>query len=1266
MSPITLRVTSPIVVVCAMACSDVREETAPASDRAAPRVEAAALEPITVEQRRFRHTATLLGDGTVLVAGGIVSDEATPVPERSAELYVSALVGFEPLPGLVTARYGHTATRLLDGTVLLAGGFDADGQPQAAAELYLPETRSFEGVGSMVLPRGDHMATLLDDGRVLVVDQTRTDVEIYEPGERSFASLSPRREGIRKVALTLADGSVLLAGSTEQDIFDPSTNRFSPLEPAMRFPSRIGSVTAVTRLHEGSLGVIGTTGYARMGGATLTCPDDQIICDGQCKSVDRDNENCGDCGRSCSGELQCSGGECGCPGSYVCGDKCVYLPTDPANCRACGRSCSENQICSEGFCRDECPPPATSFDPALTQCGDYCVDLERDEEHCGACNQACGTDEICREGFCLCENPFFVKCDSRCVDPRRDRQNCGGCGRTCPFTCYEGVCAPCPPSLTDCGGTCVNTRTDTSHCGGCGIECPAERCINGTCPEACPSGEERCPSGAASVCSNPYSDPDNCGGCGHACRREQICWAGSCAYPGPAGPGSPPEFVILRSCHAVWASAFEASLYLLDESDWTSWQEHSSVVGLGTRGAAGRFHTTTALPDGSVLTLGGLGTERVDRNLSEWGYSGYGEASPVGGVATTLLPDGRALVVAPGWEPSTGELEHVALAAVSAEPLAAAAQPSGDVLVVERSEDGPVIELLDLESGSLANQEVALESSGSALALPGGKILVASATSLELIGPSDDGFARVAVAANLGCERPVLARLSNGKVLAVGTGVAYEIDLSSFDLSEPIALIQPRCLAGVIPLPRGALLVGGGEGMDGTASFSAEFYNSRRRVAEPRTLTTDAIRNATTIHWFDHPILATEPDPASWAALRLNSELNVLEPTDIGAGALRILADGSILARYEGLLMRWWTGSRAQSPSFPPARSLRMNAVVDFNEIFPGQAFPGSAPEGTTGTTQSSPTNVPVAVWFPAEGGWPSMGTLTKVGSTVSYRVPRTPFPGLGLFFLATNGELTGLGPLVIEPSTDGTDCIDGGECASGYCVDGFCCDRACDSECEACSSAGKAEGNDGSCGPVAAGSTDDSCEAQSVDTCGHDGTCDARGRCASYPDGTTCDPGRTCSAGRCVGGDSPIPPGEAGAGGGGGTEPPEDVVACDGETTLTLGERVVQECHPYRCPARANRCSSPCSSNRDCAGGYACTAEGKCEQPFGTNTATGCGCRLWSSDSRDSSSWILALGALAWLVCRRRSRPRRASRDGAGGNRPTKFRLFLNSYLLD
>lgn len=78
---------------------------------------------------RDSHTATLLPNGKVLVAGGEDSNQA---PIASAELYDPATGTFSNTGSLANARYLHTATLLPNGNVLVLGGFNADGAMASA------------------------------------------------------------------------------------------------------------------------------------------------------------------------------------------------------------------------------------------------------------------------------------------------------------------------------------------------------------------------------------------------------------------------------------------------------------------------------------------------------------------------------------------------------------------------------------------------------------------------------------------------------------------------------------------------------------------------------------------------------------------------------------------------------------------------------------------------------------------------------------------------------------------------------------------------------------------------------------------------------------------------------------------------------------------------------------------------------------------------------------------------------------------------------
>jgi len=201
---------------------------------------------------RTSHTAALLPDGTVLLAGGLGL--------ASAEKYDPGTAKFTPTTGSMSvARSGHTATLLTtgpdSGKVLITGGQASVGSAAyATAELFDPGTGTFTLTkGNMSVARTGHNATLLSDGTVLITGGGVLVADLFDPSTGVFTPTTGNLVAARNndTATLLPTGQVLITGGfngaalATAELYDPTKKTFSATGP-MAVPRVSQTATLLT------------------------------------------------------------------------------------------------------------------------------------------------------------------------------------------------------------------------------------------------------------------------------------------------------------------------------------------------------------------------------------------------------------------------------------------------------------------------------------------------------------------------------------------------------------------------------------------------------------------------------------------------------------------------------------------------------------------------------------------------------------------------------------------------------------------------------------------------------------------------------------------------------------------------------------------------------------------------------------------------------------------------------------------------------------
>jgi hypothetical protein len=222
---------------------------------------------------RYQHTATKLADGRVLVAGGC-NAYGCATDTASIEVFNPLTNRWTTVASMVLDRADHTATLLANGKVLIAGGFSPLGS-LAENETYDPATNRWAVNMAMRNPRGSHTATLLPNGKVLVtggdpgMGLPQSATEVFNPSTGLWTNVG-FMASVREYhqAVRLPSGKVLVVGGSSirgrswvtlatAELFDPATNRFTPTGSMANPRESFG----LTLLRDGRVLAVGADDY---------------------------------------------------------------------------------------------------------------------------------------------------------------------------------------------------------------------------------------------------------------------------------------------------------------------------------------------------------------------------------------------------------------------------------------------------------------------------------------------------------------------------------------------------------------------------------------------------------------------------------------------------------------------------------------------------------------------------------------------------------------------------------------------------------------------------------------------------------------------------------------------------------------------------------------------------------------------------------------------------------------------------------------------
>ncbi|KYF91617.1 hypothetical protein BE20_14200, partial [Sorangium cellulosum] len=534
----------------------------------------------SIRSRAF-HTATLLGDGDVLVAGGYngsVVDEALRYdPER----------GVWSTAGTMSGRYSHSAVRLLDGSVLVAGGYGA-ATYLATAETYDPVGNAWSAAGNLGTARRLHSATLLPNGDVLVAGGTNgthlASAERYSPTARTWspAGTMPGARSSHAALLLPSGGQVLVAGGFDGSAYLETTARYDPNAA----PSAAWTADDVMATARGSHTLVAlANGQLLAAGGRNTAV---ALSSAELYRIESPN------GASCLADGECLSGHC--VDGVCCNTACGG--GSPGDCQACSAAAgaSTNGVCGPRGSGSLCRGSAGLCD-VEERCNGSSVDCPADAlasatTVCRAAADLCDVAETCTGRSVDCPANAFASRTTVC----RAAADLCDVAETCALAPATTVCRPAT-DLCDVAETCTFAPA-TTVCRAAGDVCDvAETCTGSAaaCPlnafapattvcrpaadvcdaaERCTGSSAACPANAfapaTTVCrtaAGPCDLAETCTGAAAACPADALAAPDTVCAPGACvdATSSVPPSRCTADGACVERAAVACGLYVCDD-----------------------------------------------------------------------------------------------------------------------------------------------------------------------------------------------------------------------------------------------------------------------------------------------------------------------------------------------------------------------------------------------------------------------------------------------------------------------------------------------------------------------------------------------------------------------------------------------------------------------------------------------------------------------------------------------------------------------------